>query len=74
MDPDPPLKIKTAELHKKGKNYPFIQCFGSGSESRSTWIPIKLVAWIRIPIPNADPECGSGMRIRNTAFSYVNYF
>jgi hypothetical protein len=30
------------------------QCFGSGSGS--AWIRIKFVSWVRIRIPNADPD------------------
>jgi hypothetical protein len=33
-------------------NNTFNQCFGSGS----AWIRIQLVAWIRIRIPNVDPD------------------
>jgi hypothetical protein len=29
-----------------------MQCFGSGS----AWIRIKFASWIRIRIPNADPD------------------
>jgi hypothetical protein len=36
------------------------QCFGSGSE----WIRIQVVDWIRIRIPNADPDPGGLKRAK----------
>jgi hypothetical protein len=44
--------LPSGKLAHNNTPYTCNQCFGSGS----AWIRIKFVSWIRIRIPNADPD------------------